>query len=72
MGVMCWLGMKYTQFSLQAGFFTQLGVFTGLILGATVFYLGVAWLLRCHEIEEVYGIAVRRTTGGAEGRFGVR
>lgn len=71
MGVMCWLGMRYTQFSVNAGFFTQLVVFAGLILGATVFYLGVAWLLRCHEIEEVYGIAVRRA-GAAEGGFGVR
>lgn len=70
MGVACWLGMKYTQFSLQAGFLTQLVVFAGLIVGATVLYLAVAWLLRCHEIEEVYGIAVRRA--GGEGSFGVK
>jgi putative peptidoglycan lipid II flippase len=62
MGVFCWLGMKYTRSSLEAGLFTQVVVFTGLILGATVFYLAVAWLLRCREVEEVYGIALRRTS----------
>jgi putative peptidoglycan lipid II flippase len=69
MGVVCWLGMKYARHSLEAGLFTQVVVFTGLILGATVFYLAVAWLLRCREVEEVYGIALRRTAG--EGAYGV-
>ncbi len=64
MGVACWLGMRYTQFSLHSRFLVQLSVFTALIVGATILYLVLAWLFRCHEIEEVYGIAVRRRPAG--------
>jgi len=39
--------------------------FCGLFLGATGLYLGLAWLSRCHEIEEVYGIATRRSALGS-------
>jgi putative peptidoglycan lipid II flippase len=60
MGVACWLGVRYTLFTTHARFLVQLSVFTGLIVGATVFYLALAWLFRCHELEEVYGIAVHR------------
>ena len=60
MGLACWFGVRHTQFTMHARFLSQLGVFTGLILGATLLYLGLAWLFRCPEIEEVYGIAVHR------------
>jgi len=43
----------------------QLCIFIALILVATLIYLGLAWLFRCHEIEEVYGIALRRERGEA-------
>jgi putative peptidoglycan lipid II flippase len=65
MGVACWFGNYYTAFTIHSRFLVQLLVFSGLILGATVLYLLLAWLFRCHEIEEVYGIAMRRRT--AEG-----
>jgi len=42
----------------------QLGVFAALIGGATVLYLALAWIFRCSEIEEIYGIATRRKRGG--------
>ncbi len=60
MGVACWFGVHYTQFTLHARFLTQVGIFTAMILGAAALYLGLAWIFRCHEIEEVYGIAIRR------------
>lgn len=63
MGVACWFGAHYTTFTIHSSFFIQLVVFTGLIVGATALYLALAWIVRCHEIEEVYGIAVRRRTG---------
>jgi hypothetical protein len=63
MGIACWFGMHYTAFTLQSGFLIQLSVFAGLIIGATVLYLLLAWIFRCHEIAEVYGIAVRRRAG---------
>jgi hypothetical protein len=43
----------------------QLSIFTGLIVGATALYLGLAWIFRCHEMEEIYGIALRRGRNGA-------
>jgi len=47
---------------VQSAFFTQLMVFIGLIGGATLLYIGLTWIFRCPEIEEVYGIAMRRET----------
>ena len=67
MGVACWFGNRYTAFTVQSRFLVQLLVFSGLIAGATALYLGLAWLFRCHEIREVYGIATRRTAGGGDG-----
>ena len=64
MGVGCWLGLKYTESLTQSRFLIQLPVFAGLIIGATVLYLLLAWAFRCPEIEEVYGIAVRRRGAG--------
>ena len=67
MGVACWFGNHYTAFALHSRFLVQLLVFAGLIIGATTLYLALAWLFRCHEIEEVYGIATRRTAGSGDG-----
>lgn len=64
MGVGCALGAYYTQFTIHSQFLLQLVVFTGLIAGATVLYLACAWVFRCSEIEEIYGIATRRRRGG--------
>ena len=66
MGVGCWFGNHYTEFTMHSRFLVQLVVFTGLITGATVLYLALAWVFRCREIEEVYGIAIRRQTAGGE------
>jgi putative peptidoglycan lipid II flippase len=63
MGVACWLGAYYTEFTIHSRFLIQLLVFAGLIFGATALYLGLAWIVRCHEIEEVYGIALHRRAG---------
>ena len=67
MGVACWFGNYYTTFTIHSRFLVQLVVFAALIIGATAVYLGLAWLFRCHEIEEVYGIATRRTVGAGNG-----
>src|SRR5258707_4943841 len=67
MGVACWFGNYYTAFTIHSRFLVQLLVFAVLIIGATALYLALAWLFRCHEIEEVYGIATRRTAGAGDG-----
>ena len=69
MGVGCWFGNHYTEFTMHSPFLVQLVVVTGLIIGATVLYLALAWIFRCHEIEEVYGIAIRHRTAGGEGGY---
>jgi hypothetical protein len=51
---------------MHSRFLVQLAVFAGLIAGATAVYLTLAWVFRCHEIQEVYGIATRRRAGAAE------
>ena len=63
MGVACWLGGRYTEFTIHSRFVVQLGVFAALIGGATVLYLTLAWVFRCSEMEEIYGIATRRNRG---------
>ncbi|GAC1701222.1 MAG: murein biosynthesis integral membrane protein MurJ [Candidatus Acidiferrum sp.] len=65
MGVACGIGAHYTQFTIHSRFVVQLLVFIGLIGGAAALYLALTWLFRCHEIEEVYGIATRRRTADA-------
>jgi hypothetical protein len=41
-----------------------------MIGGATLAYLGLAWVFRCPEIHEVYGIAFRRE-GAEPGKMGL-
>jgi putative peptidoglycan lipid II flippase len=64
MGVACWFGGHYTQFTMHSRFLVQLVVFMGLLGGATGLYLALAWLFRCHEMEEIYGIAMRKNRSG--------
>jgi putative peptidoglycan lipid II flippase len=69
MAAACWVGNYYTSFTMHSRFLIQVSVFIGLIGGATVLYLALAWVFRCHEIQEVYGIAIRRRAGGGEGAY---
>ncbi len=62
MGVGCMIGNHYANYTLHSAFFTQLMVFLALIGGATLLYIGLTWVFRCPEIEEVYGIATRQET----------
>lgn len=69
MAVACGIGNHYTAFTIHSRFLIQLLVFAGLIGGATVLFLALAWVFRCHEIQEVYGIAVRRRADAVEGGY---
>lgn len=69
MGAGCMIANYYAKNALQGAFSLQLTVFTGMILGATLLYVGLTWIFRCPEIEEVYGVAMRRP-GAAEGLAG--
>jgi putative peptidoglycan lipid II flippase len=63
MGMACWIGGHYTAFTVSSRFVVQLLVFIGLLGGATALYLLLAWIFRCREMEEIYGIATRRDRG---------
>jgi hypothetical protein len=69
MGIACAIAGYYIKFTLQWNFFSQLVLFIGVILGATLLYVGLTWAFRCPEVEEVYGIAMRRPSA-AEGFAG--
>ena len=69
MGAGCMVANHYANYTLNSAFFLQLVVFIAMILGATLVYIGLTWLFKCPEIEEVYGIAMRRP-GAAEGLAG--
>lgn len=60
MGVLCWGMLGVWQRAALMALASRITVFTLMIASATAAYLVLAWLLRCHEVEEVYGIATRR------------
>jgi uncharacterized membrane protein len=64
MGVACWFAARYTQFTMYSRGYIQILVFAGLLIGATALYLALAWVFRCHEMEEIYGIATRKNRSG--------
>jgi len=70
MGVACWFGARYTEFTIHSAFFVQLLVFGAMISSATILYLAMAWIFKCHEMEEVYGIALRNRPAAGEGFSG--
>jgi hypothetical protein len=64
MGVACWFAAHYTAFTMYSRGYIQVLVFAGLLGGATALYLALAWVFRCREMEEIYGIATRKNRGG--------
>jgi hypothetical protein len=70
MGVVCWGTLKYSQFDSIAHFLPRLAVFIALIGSATLTYLALAWVLRCAEISEVYGIAFH-SAAAESGKSGI-
>jgi putative peptidoglycan lipid II flippase len=62
MGAGCWVALRASHFNSYVDFLPKLGIFAALILGASASYLILTWILRCHEITEVYGIALHGDT----------
>jgi len=57
MGMLCWVGIHKSHFDSYEQFLPRLAIFGALLVGATALYLGLAWVLRCAELSEIYGIA---------------
>lgn len=64
MGGLCWVMLHYSGFEGYESLWLRIGVFTLMLVLATVFFVGLAWLMRCAEVDEVYGIATRREVAG--------
>jgi len=60
MGLLCYGMLWWWHFDSITRFWPQLFVFVSMIGIATSAFLAAAWLLRCKEVAEVYGIATRR------------
>ncbi len=60
MGVACYLALQFSPFDRFQGGLANAVILAAMILGATVVFLGLAWLFRCPEVEEVWGIATRK------------
>ena len=72
MGVFCWFGARYTEFTIHSQFYRAVADFSELLIsGATVIYLAMAWIFKLHEIEEVYGIALRNRPAAGRRIFGI-
>ncbi len=67
MGGLCWVMLRYSGFETYESLWLRIGVFTLMIVLATVFFVGLAWVMRCAEVEEVYGIATRTEIPGEQG-----
>jgi len=65
MGGLCLAMLRFSDFAGIHTFFPRLGVFVFMLLAATGSYIGLTWVLRCPEVEEVWGIVGKR--GAAEG-----
>jgi len=59
MGTLCWMGLRMSGFDAYSRFLPRLATFGALLVGATATYLLLAWALRCGELFEIYGIAMR-------------
>jgi len=59
MGALCWAMLRFSHFAEQGRFLVRLGLLSVILTIATVVYIGITWLMRCPEVEEVWGV-VRR------------
>jgi putative peptidoglycan lipid II flippase len=59
MGALCWAMVHFSHFELQTHFLPRLFLFIGILTTATMAYIAITWLLRCPEVEEVWGVARR-------------
>jgi putative peptidoglycan lipid II flippase len=68
----CFAALRYSDFANMGHVLSQAGLLAAMILGSIAVYFGVAWILRCEELPELF-LMLRRaepgavSTGGIEG-----
>ncbi len=60
MGALCYAGMSFLGLGSYERLLPMAGALFLLIGTGVLFYLGLSWLLRCHEIREVFEILRQR------------
>jgi putative peptidoglycan lipid II flippase len=60
MGFLCYAMLWGWREAALQHLASEISVFALMVAAATAAFLALAWLLRCHELEEVYGIATRK------------
>ena len=70
MGILCFGMLRFSHFADLHSFFPRLGVFLVMITVATAAFIGLTWLMRCPEVEEVYGIVRKREGRSSAGAAG--
>jgi putative peptidoglycan lipid II flippase len=60
MGVLCYAMLKLSRFETYTNFLPQLVILVLILVAATSAFIALSWVMRCTEVEEVYGIATRK------------
>ncbi len=60
MGFAAWGMLQWADFSLGQPLWMRAGLLTGMLAASTAIYFGLAWLLHCEELSDIYGIAGRQ------------
>jgi putative peptidoglycan lipid II flippase len=61
MGIFTWGLLRIVSFSTRHGLIYRAGLLTVVLALATSVYFGLAWLMHCEELRDIYGIARRKT-----------
>jgi putative peptidoglycan lipid II flippase len=66
MAAACYWGLKVSGFSAAEHFLAQAGLLMAIIVASIGIYFGLAWVMRCEELGEVF-IFLRRAERGVAG-----
>ena len=67
----CFAALRYSDFANMGHVLSQAGLLTAMILGSIAVYFGLAWILRCEELPELF-LMLRRAEPGAVSTGGIR
>jgi len=70
MAAACFAALKYSDFANVGRVVSQAGLLAAMILGSTAVYFGLAWLLRCEELPELF-LLLRRAEPEAASTAGI-
>jgi putative peptidoglycan lipid II flippase len=54
MAAACFAALRYSDFANIGHVVSQAGLLAGMILGSVGIYFGLAWILRCEELPELF------------------